>query len=118
MAKKTSTKATVTPIKKGAPAKSAALKVRVESSEDDAIYANYMEISHSQYEFMLTIARLPVKLGASEMELAKERGEIAVVPEVQVIFPPRIISGLIKALEVQREMYENSFGKIGTTGEA
>jgi hypothetical protein len=116
MAKKILRKATVTPIRKGrSEAKPMRLNIRVESTDEDALYANYMEVSHSQYEFMLTMARLPVKPSARTMELAKERGEIVVEPKVQVIFPPQLIIGLIKALEIQKETFESLFGKITTT---
>jgi len=118
MARKILRKATVTPIRKGrAEAKPMRLKIRIESTDDDALYANYMEVSHSKYEFMLTVARLPVKPSARTMELAKERREIVVEPKVQVIFPPQLIIGLIKALEIQQETYERLFGKITTTKE-
>lgn len=117
MAKKTPTKATVTPIKKGSAPKGTPVRVRIESREGDAIYANYMEVGHSQYEFMIMSARIPTKLGTDAVQQAKERGEVVIEPEVTIIFPPRIISGLIKALEVQRDAYEATFGKIITTGE-
>ena len=115
MAKKTPKVATVTPIKKGAQQKAPALGIHIDSSSDDAIYANFMEISHSQYEFQLSMARVPAKVPAAVLEQAKERGALVLEPVVSVIFPPRIMSGLIRALEVQRDKYEAQFGKIITT---
>lgn len=117
MVKKIPSKATVTPIKKGATPKGTPVRVRIESRDGDAIYANYMEVGHSQYEFMIMSARIPTKLGTDALEQAKVRGEVVIEPAVTVIFPPRIISGLIKALEIQRDAYETTFGKINTTGE-
>ena len=117
MAKKPAKSATVTPIKRGSTSKPTPLAIRVESSSNDSIYVNYMEVGHSQYEFLLNMARVPAKVSAATLADAKERGALILEPDVSVIFPPRIISGLIKALEVQRDKYEAQFGKIGTTGE-
>ena len=113
MAKKTPNKATVTPIKRRrVAARPVLVGVRVESHDADAMYSNYMEVSHSKYEFMLSVARVPTKLNASASAFAKEHGELVLEPQVQILFPPQLIAGLIKALEVQRDEYETHFGKI------
>lgn len=102
----------MTPIKKGATPKAKPIRIVTESSSGDAIYANFIEIGHTEHEFLLIAARLPTKPSAAILAQAAERGELVLEPEVQIMFPARIIGSLISALQVQRDEYERRFGKI------
>lgn len=111
--KKTSSGTNVAPIKQPR-SEAITFKVRIEPSDGDAVYANYMEVSHSQYEFMLTVAQVPSKLTSAATAQAQELGEIVIESKVQILFPPRLMGSLLKVLETERDKYETDFGKITT----
>lgn len=114
MAKK-STKKTAA---KNASAEPTRVKVRVEhGSGAEILYANYVEVSHSAYEFMLSVVRVPTKFPSSLLAEARTTGEIVVEPQVNILLPPTLIPGLIRALESQRDLYERNFGKLKTSDE-
>lgn len=77
-----------------------------------AYYINYASVSHSQYDFLLSVLRTPSQLTHEQTELAKKGNPVLVEPILQLIIPPRLIDGLIKALNIQKEKYEQEHGPI------
>lgn len=75
-------------------------------------YINYAAVAHSQYEFLLSVLRIPDKLSPEQTQLAKKGGAVPIEPILQLIIPPRLIDGLIKALNIQKEKYEQENGPI------
>jgi hypothetical protein len=75
-------------------------------------YVNNVEIGHSAYDFSVTCAKLPVKFPPAEMARIAETGEAVLEAVVQILLPTSLIPGLIKALTIQKEMYERQFGEI------
>ena len=75
-------------------------------------YINYAAVAHSQYEFLLSVLRTPAQLSPEQIELAKKGSAVPVEPILQLIIPPRLIDGLIKALSTQKEKYERENGPI------
>ena len=90
------------------------VRVTIEATDVDPIYANYMDVAHGQYEFALSVARIPVKLKPEAIEAARAAGVLSLEPIVQIIFPPSLVPGLIRALDVQKAKYEAVFGKMPT----
>ena len=89
------------------------IKIRVEPPTDLPFhYANYIEVSHSQNEFALTVARIPTKFNSFRLKEFKEKGVLDVEPDLQIVIPITIIRSLIRALEIQVNLYEENFGKI------
>lgn len=89
------------------------LRIVVEATQETpAYYVNHAEIAMSPHECAIWFARLPTKPSRQEMEDARTIGEIVVEPEFQVLIPPTLIFGLIKALETTRDNYEATFGPI------
>ena len=70
-----------------------------------AYYINYAAVSHSQYDFSLSVLRIPAQLTQEQTELAKKGSDVLIEPILQLIIPPRLIDGLITALNTQKEKY-------------
>lgn len=91
-----------------------AVKVVVEPS-GDPVYANFAEVSAAQHEFQISFALTPSKPNPEILEQAKA-GEIHLEALVQILLPPTIIPGLIKALITTKEQYEAMIGPIKEIG--
>lgn len=112
MAKKARAVASATAIK------SEILAVRpvVEATDSTIIeYVNFAEIAHSQHEFSILCVRVPTKPNAAAIGEAKKTGALELNATLQLLLPPTIIPGLIRALGIQKDAYEARFGPI--TGE-
>lgn len=89
------------------------LKIVPEVTEStSSYYCNWASVTHSPYDFILTLARIPTTLKAEQQELAIKRKPIPVEAALQVIFSPKLLPRLIDALSNQMEKYEEKFGKI------
>lgn len=93
-----------------------AVQIRVEpSSETPTYYVNHVEVAHNQHEFALFTGKLPAKLSTEELEKSKNSGVLTLDPSLQILLPPSIIRGLLRALQMQLDLYEKNFGKIVDT---
>jgi Protein of unknown function (DUF3467) len=87
-----------------------AVRVLLEPSREP-VYANFAEVSAAQHEFQISFALTPSRPTAETIEQAKT-GEMRLETTVQVLLPPTIIPGLIKALTTTKEQYEAMVGPI------
>jgi hypothetical protein len=84
----------------------------VDPTDEMAVYyANYAEASFAQHECLISFARVPTKMSIARSEEAKT-GTIKLEPLVQVIIPPTLVPGLIRALSTVKEGYERLIGPI------
>ena len=93
----------------------ARLPVRIQPDpkpDTPSYYVNFAAVSHSEYDFMVTLLRVPTQLTPEQTELAKKGSAVPVEPILQLIVPPRLVKGLITALSVQKENYEREYGPI------
>lgn len=74
-------------------------------------YANYAEVGRNAYDIGLAFARLPVKLSRAKTAEVQQSGELVVEPFLQIMLPPAVAKGLINALRVQLDSYEQQFGE-------
>ena len=65
-------------------------------------YVNYISVSHSPYEFTLSVAKIPSPLTHEQAEFAKNGQKIPVEPTLQLLIPPLVVDGLINALIDQK----------------
>ena len=77
-------------------------------------YSNYMSVSHTAYEFTITVARVPSPLTPDQMASARKGEKLNIDATLQIIAGPRIMKGLIDALTDQLSKYESNFGKVIT----
>jgi hypothetical protein len=102
--------------KKKAPTAAApgpvAVRVLMNAADDAAvIYANYAEATFGQHDCLISFGAVPAKLSARKTEEAKG-GMLTIEPLVQVVIPPTLLPGLIKALTVTKDAYELQVGPI------
>jgi len=96
-----------------APEEPTAVSISFENVEDAPLfYVNYVEVSHSRHDFVAFCTQAPTKLSPEEREEVLRTKLLRQEPLVRLVLPPTIIPGLIRALQIQREKYEDSFGKI------
>jgi transposase-like protein len=94
-----------------------AVQVILDSNEDTStVYANHAEISHNMNEFCVSFARVPTRISQDTISHIREHGKISVPTLIQVVLPPTIVPGLIKALSSQKDLYESTFAKIYEAG--
>ena len=89
----------------------------VQPETASAYYSNYIEVTHSEYEFALSFAKLPTKLRPQQLLDVTAGEPLLIEPLLQIEVPTRLIKGLIRALTVQVELYEKRYGAIPGTGE-
>src|SRR5262249_14192311 len=79
--------------------------------ESSVYYANYVEVSFASHDCLLSFVRVPTKLSTAQTEEAKG-GTLKLGPIVQVIVPPTLVPGLIRALTTTKDGYEKAIGPI------
>lgn len=81
-------------------------------------YVNNLEVGHTPYDFSVSCGRIPAKLKEEEFAAAKVSGRLPLEASVQLVIPPNLLPGFIKALTVQKELYEKRFAPINDPSEA
>jgi len=87
------------------------LPVTVELREEVGIgtYANYVQVSHSPEEFVLTFAVLPPQT-VDTADRVREQGAIPAAGVARVFIPFALVPRLIKAIQEHWERYEAQSG--------
>jgi hypothetical protein len=90
---------------------STSAQIRIEVRPDTpSYYVNFIGVSHSAYDFTLSAIKIPSPLTPGQAEAAKS-GEIPLEPVVQLVVPPLLIDGLIKALIDQKDKYGDTLAQ-------
>ncbi len=90
-----------------------ALRPSIVLTDDTPVYyINHAEFAGSIYDIGMIVARMPTKPTPERLAIATETGVLEVEAELQLIFPPSLVPGLIRALTKQKETYEKQFGLI------
>src|SRR6266478_5261860 len=76
-----------------------------------AYYVNYIGVSHTPYDFSLSVARIPSPPTPEQIELAKNGKPIPIEATLQLIVPPLLVDGLLKALTDQKEKYARTLSQ-------
>jgi hypothetical protein len=85
------------------------IQIALESNVE-SVYANYAEVSSSLHEFQISFALAPTRLTAVKVEEMKSGG-LKVEALVQILLPPTVIPGLIRALTITKEQHETMVGR-------
>jgi hypothetical protein len=102
-------------VKKAPPESLGVRAVVVEVPEGTpSVYANFMEVSNTPWDFSLILAKLPPKPNPSKIEEIKASGLLQLTAEITINFPPTLMAGLIRALTAQKELYEKMTGTVLT----
>jgi hypothetical protein len=68
-------------------------------------YVNYIAVSHTPYDFTLTVTKIPSPPTPEQVELVKSGKPMPVEAILQIVIPPLLVDGLIKALADQKVRY-------------
>jgi hypothetical protein len=74
-------------------------------------YVNYIAVSHTAYDFTLSAAKMPSPLSQEQLELAKSGQQVPLETVVQLVIPPLIVDGLMKALADQKAKHEKTLAQ-------
>ncbi len=77
-------------------------------SDTPSYYVNYVGVSHTPYDFTLSVTKIPSPFTAEQIAIAKSGKPIPIEAIVQLVMPPLLIDGLIKALLDQKEKHEKT----------
>jgi hypothetical protein len=80
-------------------------------SDTPSYYVNFIAVSHTAYDFTLSAAKIPSPLNLEQIELAKSGQQIPVEPILQLVIPPLLVDGLMKALTDQKTKHEKTFAQ-------
>jgi hypothetical protein len=69
-------------------------------------YSNYIEVTQTRWDFSLIFATLPSKPPAAKITEMQATGVLRLPADAAINFPPTIMAGLIRALNMQKEAYE------------
>jgi hypothetical protein len=89
------------------------ITVEVDAKPDTPFYyVNYIGVNHTPYDFTISALKLPSQLSPEQKEYARKKAPVPMEPTLQLIIPTHLIKGLIRALSVQCQKYEEKFGVI------
>jgi hypothetical protein len=84
-------------------------QVRLDIKADTpSFYVNYISVSHTPYDFTLTAARVPSPLLSEQLEIVQSGKPVPLEAILQIVVPPLLVEGLIKALIDQKNKYEKT----------
>lgn len=89
-----------------APVVAGAAQIQVDvKSGTPAYYVNYVAVSHTAYDFTLSVVKIPSPLTAELAEQVKAGKPMVFEPMLQITLPPLLIDGLINALVDQKQKH-------------
>jgi len=85
----------------------------LQMSDSTAVfYVNNVEVGHTAYDFSLTCAKIPAKFSQMELDRIRATSQVELEAVVQIVVPVSLVPGLIRALTVQKEVFEQAYGQI------
>ena len=88
-------------------------QVKLAVTEDtQSTYVNVAEVSATLNDVSILFARVPAKLSEMQLAEANDTGWLEQDALVEMVLPLQLITGLINALTIQRDVYESRYGKI------
>lgn len=80
-------------------------------SDTPSYYVNYIGVSHTPYDFTLSVTKIPSPLTQEQIDIAKSGKALPLEPILQLVVPPLLVDGLIKALVDQKEKYAKTLSQ-------
>jgi|ERR1700733_14383527 len=91
------------------PEQEMAAQIRLDVKLDTpSYYVNFIAVSHTAYDFTLSAVKIPSPLTQEQAEFAKSGKQIPIEPVLQLVIPPLLVDGLIKALTDQKGRHEKT----------
>jgi hypothetical protein len=83
------------------------LRIGIEVPEGTpTYYANWIEVSHTKWDFCITAAAMPSRHNPSKMAEVMASKVLNLNAEVQIVISPTVLPALIRALTAQKEAFE------------
>jgi hypothetical protein len=87
-------------------------QVRLDAKSDTpSYYVNYIGVSHTAYDFTLSVTKIPSPLPQELIDVVKSGKPMSLEPILQLVIPPLLVDGLIKALRDQKERYAKTLAQ-------
>jgi len=81
------------------------VKIILEATDSVAsYYLNYLAVAQTPNDFTIYGGRIPAKLTQQRLNIAQESGTLTIDADVEITFPATIMTGLIGALNIQKEL--------------
>jgi hypothetical protein len=94
------------------PAQETTAQIRLDVKPDTpSYYVNYIGVSHTPYDFTLSVTKIPSPPTPEQINIAKSGNPIPLEPILQLVVPPLLIDGLIKALIDQKDRYAKTLAQ-------
>jgi hypothetical protein len=93
--------------KKGIEPGTTAIKIEV-GPDTPAYYVNYMTVSHTPFDLVISVTRLPSPPSDEQIEIAKKGQPVPIDATLQLIVPPLVARGLVRALADQLQKYDKT----------
>ncbi len=74
-------------------------------------YVNFVGVSHTPYDFTLSVAKIPSPLTEEQAALVNSGNRIPLEPLLQLVIPPLLVDGIIYALTDQKAKYAKTLEK-------
>lgn len=88
------------------------VQIRLDIKPDTpSYYVNYVAVSHTPYDFTLSVTKIPSPPTPEQIEIIKTGNPIPLEAILQIVMPPLLIDGLIKALVDQQTKYEKTLAQ-------
>ncbi len=100
----------------GGPKEVAIRVVPTVSDTTPFYYCNHASVGHTQYEFVLTLTRVPTSLSPEQRDRLQRDKVLPLEASLQIAFSPKLMPELVQALTEQRKKYEGRFGPIEAGG--
>lgn len=78
------------------------------------VYSNYVQISHSPYDFTIRFADAP---SGRDVQKLREGNQITIPSLVDIVVVPELIPEIIEALKANYEKYLNNIKRIASKEE-
>src|SRR5947209_3096328 len=80
----------------------------VASTDTPSYYVNYIGVSHTPYDFTLSVTKVPSPATQEQMELVNAGKPLPLEAILQLVIPPLLVDGLISALTDQKQKYQET----------
>jgi hypothetical protein len=78
-----------------------------------AMYANFVNVNHTPWDFRLVFAVVKAPMPGQEMQAAASEGEVHPQAIADIIIPANLMHGLISALQDNFSKYLSQYGPPG-----
>ena len=80
------------------------------TSDTPQYYVYHAEVNFTVHEFTLSLGRMAARIRPEQAATFRESGVMPIPADLQILIPPSLVPGLMRALSSSRDQYEKQFG--------